>query len=178
MEVGGLPALPEEETWGLLCEVFPCYFLTHLSLCLYSFFFNSLHLSSILIIEGLHKIEAAVTRSEAEGFCRLLKGAASHPSLSSILPPMKKCHPAPTTKASKPPLQESSKVSPEVCVSVVEEMEQIPEAPLKLVPEAPSLVAAEAPEEAIPAHMTPLCLQLGALRGCTSARLRVARRGH
>ena len=25
MEVGGFPALPEEEAWGLLCEVFPLF---------------------------------------------------------------------------------------------------------------------------------------------------------
>ena len=110
--------------------------------------------------EGLCKIETVVTGSEAEGFYGLLKEAVSHTSLSSIPIPSRKCHPALNATASKPPLQEPSRVAPEVSVPVAEEKEQTPEAPMKLALEAPSLVVQEALDVAIPAHMTPLCLQL------------------
>ena len=78
-----------------------------------------------------------------------------------VLPPSKKHHPAQTATASKPPLQEFSRVAPKVSVPGAEEKEQMPEAPKKLAPEAPSLVVPEALEAAIPAHMTPLHVQLG-----------------
>ena len=127
---------------------------------------------------GLCKIEAAVTGSEVEGFYGLLKGAASHTSLSSIPPlPRNLVLPQPPLPLNHPfrsPVESHLKY----LFLWAEEKEQTPEAPMKLALEAPSLVAPEAPEEAIPAHMTPLCLQLGVSRRCTSAGLRVARRGH
>ena len=59
-----------------------------------------------LEMEGLGKVEAAVAGSEAEGLYGLLRGAISHPSISSAPPPPKKaCH-IPSTTVSHPPPQE------------------------------------------------------------------------
>ena len=75
-------------------------------------------------------------------------------------------------------------MEPEACAPAAEKEEQAPEASASTVTkseaalEVPSLAAPEALERAIPTHMTPLCLQLGASRGSTSARWRVAVRGH
>ena len=49
---------------------------------------------------------------------------------------------------------------------------------LGLALEVPSPAAPEALEVTIPAHMTPLHLQLGASRGCISAKLKVVQSGH
>ena len=103
---------------GLFCEVFPflSFFLSFglyfsqsmnlsLILMLDSIFFQGLNLlkrastlrkeAQQLESEGLQKIESALAGSEVEGFYRLLRGAISHSSISSIPPPPKKipsCH--------------------------------------------------------------------------------------
>ena len=90
-----------------------------------------------LEMEELAKMEAAVAGSEAEGFYALLRGAISHsylPTCSS--PPKKACH-APSATVSHLPPQEST--GPEASVP-------------------------PAPEEEIPAHMQPLCIQLGGIK--------------
>ena len=57
--------------------------------------------------EGLGKTEAAVAGSEAESSYGLLRGAMSHPSISSASPPHKKaCH-TPSTTVSHLPLGRS-----------------------------------------------------------------------
>ena len=68
------------------------------------------------------------------------------------------------------PPQEPEKVAPEVSGLMAEKEKQ--------ALEAPSPASSEAPEETIPTHMQPLHLQLGVLKGCTSARLKVAQRDH
>ena len=93
--------------------------------------------------EGLQKIESAVVGSEAEDFYGLLRGAASHTSISSILPPPKKCHPAPTATISQSPPQKSEKVTSKVSVPVTEGEEQTPEASAATVMK--SKLALEAP---------------------------------
>ena len=114
--------------------------------------------------EGLGKLEAAVAGSEAEGFYRLLRGAIAHPPISSALPPSKKVHHTPSATVSHLPHQEST--GPKVSKPTMGIAEQELEAALP------------ASEEALPAHMQPLCIQLGASRECTEARLKVAKRDH
>ena len=89
---------------------------------------------------------SAVSGSEGEGFYRLLRGAVSHTSSS----------PAPNMTVLQPPPQKPEKVAPEVSVLVAEKEKQ--------APEVPSPVSSEAPEETIPAHMQPLCLQMGGIK--------------
>ena len=78
--------------------------------------------------EGLWKIESAVAGSEAEDFYRLLRGAVSHPPISSIPTPLKRCCPAPATTVSKLPPQESKQMGSEVSNPVVSKAELAPEA--------------------------------------------------
>ena len=63
-----------------------------------------------LEMEGIQKIELAVVGSEVDGFYGVLKGAVSHTSSSSALPPSKKCHSAPTAIVFQLPPQEPEKV--------------------------------------------------------------------
>ena len=76
--------------------------------------------------------------------------------------PTQECCLAPTATISKPPPQEPEETVPEVPTPAVEEVE--------LAPESPSHAVAPALEVTIPTHMGPLCLQLGASRGCINAR--------
>ena len=199
IEVGGFPALLEEEAWGLLCEVCS-FFLFHfflpfnrniplvtvlafLNLLLVINLLTSLQgldllkrvsayreLAQWLEAEGLRKIESAVSGSEGEGFYGLLKGAVSHASSSPVQPLLKKHCPTPTATISHPSTQEPERVAPKVSGSAAEKE--------KHVLEVPSLASTETPEETIPAHMQPLCIQLEVSKGCTDARLKVAQRGH
>ena len=130
-----MPALAEEEAWGLLSQVFLCFIL--LSFSDFSFvvlglslafvtdsfsLFQGLHLlwqasvlreeAQQLEVEGLQKVELAVAGLEAEGLYGLLRGVLSHSSMSSASPPPKKCNQAPTATVSKLPPQESKKVEP------------------------------------------------------------------
>ena len=86
-----------------------------------------------------------------KGFYGLLKGAVSHTSISSALPPPKNamlpnCHCLPATP------QEPEKVEPKVSAPAVEKEEQAPEASAstetksEVAPEVPSLAAPEALE--------------------------------
>ena len=119
--------------------------------------------------EGLQKIKLAVAGLEAEGLHRLLRGTIClspcpwphpHPKNAAMLqlPPFLSC-----------PLRSLNELHL-VSAPVVEEVE--------LALEAPSSAVSEAQEVAIPTHMSPLCLQLGASRGFTNARLRGAVRHH
>ena len=103
-----------------------------------------------LEMEGLAKMEAAVAGSEVEGYYELLRGAISHSSLlTSSSPPKKACH-APTTTVSHLPTQEST--GPEAS------------APVEQALESASLAVPPVLEEEIPAHMQPLCIQLGGIK--------------
>ena len=101
-------------------------------------------------MKGLAKMEAAVADSEAKGFYGLLRGAISHSSLPTFPPPPKKACPAPSTTVSHLPPQESTE--PEAS------------APADQVLESASLAVPPASEEEIPAHMQPLCIQLGGIK--------------
>ena len=109
--------------------------------------------------EGLAKMEAAVASLEAEGFYGLLRGAISHSSLPTSSPPPKKAHCAPSNTISHLFPQESTE--PEAF------------APADQALESASLAVPPASEEEIPAYMQPLCIQLGASKGCTDVRLRL-----
>ena len=114
--------------------------------------------------EGLEKIEVAVTGSEAEGLYGLLRGAVTHSSLSTSSPPPKKtCH-IPFSFIPHLPPQEPKE--PEASVSAEWALESTSST-------APSVL-----ERVIPTEMQPLHIQLGASRGFTDVRLRVAGRDH
>ena len=101
----------------------------------------------------------AVTGSEVEGFYGLLRGVTSHSHLLPSQPLFKKpCH-APHATTSQPPPWEST--GPKVSDPADQAME----------PASPAALSAL--EEAIPAHMQPLCIQVGASNECTDAGLRV-----
>ena len=100
--------------------------------------------------EGLEKMEVAVTGSEVEGFYGLLRGAVSHSSLPMSSPPPKKTHHAPSSTITHPPPQESKE--PEASVSAEQALESTSST-------APSVLEGE-----IPAHMQPLCIQLGGIK--------------
>ena len=109
-------------------------------------------------------MEVAVTGSEAEGFYGLLRGAVLHSSLPTSSPPPKKtCH---------APYSTISHLSPQ------ESKESEASVPAEQALESATLTIPPVLEEEIPAHMQPLCIQLGASRECTDVRLRVARRAH
>ena len=95
-------------------------------------------------------MEVAVAGSEAEGFYRLLRGAVSHSSTSSASPPYKKVHHTPSTTIPHLPPQEST--GPEVSDPAGQAMESA----------SPAVLLAS--EEAIPANMQPLCIQLGGIK--------------
>ena len=100
--------------------------------------------------EGLGKMREAVAGSEVEGLYGLLRGVISHSHLLPSQPPPKKpCH-APSTTISQPLLQESTgqKVSD----------------PAGQATGPPSPAALSALEEAIPAHMQPLQIQVGGIK--------------
>ena len=119
-------------------------------------------------MEGLGKVKAAVAGLEAEGFYGILRGAIAHPPTSSALAHSKKaCH-TPSTTISYLPHQEST--GPEVSKSATGIAEQ--------ASEAVSPTALPASEEALPTHMQPLHIQLGASRECTDAGLKVAKMDH
>ena len=119
--------------------------------------------------EGLQKIESAVAGLEAEGLYRLLRGAVSHSPVFSTPPQPKNTAMAPTATISHLPPQGSDEAAPEASTPVVEGVES--------ALEAHSSSVSKALEVAIPCHMAPLHLQLGASRGCTNAGLRGALRG-
>ena len=117
-------------------------------------------------MEGLQKVQLAVAGSEAEGFYRVLMGAVLQLSMSSApSPPKRHCH-APTATISKLPPQESKGVEPEASAPVVEGT--------GLALEAPSSAVSQALEVTIPAHMTPLHLNVGEPKGCINVELRGA----
>ena len=119
--------------------------------------------------EGWEKIGAAVAGSEVEGLYGLLRGVVAQSLVSHVPPPSKKCHHAPTYTVSKLPPQEP---------------EGVPEASMHtgdrsfMAPEVPPSAASLALEEALPFNMQPFCLQLGVLKECANAGLKVAKRGH
>ena len=114
--------------------------------------------------EGWGKMREAVAGSEAEGLYGLLRGVTSYSHPAPSQPPIKKPHFAPSTTISKPTPQEST--GPEVS-------EPADQATGPASPAAPP-----APEEAILAHMQPLRIQVGALKGYISAGLKIAKRAH
>ena len=144
------------------------------------FFFQGLHLlrwasllkeeAQQLEVDGLQKIELAVAGSETEGLYRLPEGS-SITFLHVLCPtPLKGCHHTPTTTVSKPPPQQSEGVEPEPSAPAAEQS--------GLAQEAPSLAVSQALEVVIPAHMTPLCLNVGASKASINAGLRGAVRNH
>ena len=120
--------------------------------------------STAFEVDSLLKMEVAVTGSELEGFYGLLRGAMLHSSVSPAPPPHKKVHHTPSATISHLPPHEST--GPDVCESADQAMKAV------------SPAAPPASEEAIPAHMQPLHIQLGASNEYTNARLRDARRPH
>ena len=108
MEMGGFPALPKEEAWGLLCEV--CYFLlshffhgsptTPSLVCCTNSFSSLLFLGYRTIeeggktegidaeevSEGWEKIGAAVAGSKVEDLYGLLRGVIAQSSMSHFHP--------------------------------------------------------------------------------------------
>ena len=123
-----------------------------------------------LEMAGLGKIEVAVAGLEVEGLYRLLMGAISYPSISSVPPPPKKSHHSPSATISHPLPLELAGAVPKASSPAAKDVEQA----LKAV----SPAASQASEEALPTHMQPLCLQLGASREYTNARLKDVHRGH
>ena len=142
VQVGGFPANPEEEAWGLLLEVsllssLSLLLLVWLSTSLYiptpvfSFIFQGLDLlkragsmreeahrlemeAQCLETEGLEKMKVVVAGSEAKGFYGLLRGAMLHYSVSPAPPHHKKiCH-TPSATISHPPPR-----SPQDLMSVI-----------------------------------------------------------
>ena len=100
--------------------------------------------------EGWGKLKEAVAGSEAEGLYGLLRGVTSHSHpLPSQPPPKKLCY-APSTTISQLPPQESTE--PEVS-------DPAGQATGPASPAAPSAL-----EEAIPAHMQPLQIQVGGIK--------------
>ena len=84
------------------------------------------------------------------GFYGLLRGVISHSSLPTSSPPSKKAHHAPSFTASHLLPQESKE--PEAS------------APVEQALEPASLTVPPVLEEEIPAHMQPLCIQLGGIK--------------
>ena len=101
---------------------------------------------------GEVEVAVAVAGSEVEGLYGLLKGAISHPSISSAPPPPKKAHHTPSATVSHPPPQEPTCVTPKASDPATKIVEQALEA------------AYLASEEALPANMQPLHLQLGGMK--------------
>ena len=170
----GFPAHLEVEAQGLLLEVslFSLFFSPHVVFYFFTFLPLYFHLSGTrstkkpgslweeahkfemeaqhLEAEGLEKMEAAVAGSEAEGFYGLLRGAMLHSSISPALPPYKKVHHTPSITISHPPPQEST--GPDVPDPADQAMKAV------------SSAISPALEEAIPANMQPLHIQLGGIK--------------
>ena len=113
--------------------------------------------------EGLEKLEAAVTGSEVEGLYGLLRGAILHSFLSTSSPPPKKTCCTPSSTISNLPPQEP--MEPEASVPTEQALQSASST-------APSV------EREIPAHMQPLCIQLGASSMYTDVRLKLGGRAH
>ena len=105
---------------------------------------------------GMGKIEMVVAGSEVEGLYGLLRGAISHPSISSAPPPPKKAHHSPSATISHLPPQELAGAIPKATNPATKDVEQALEA---VSPAAPPTS-----EDALPAHMQPLHLQLGGIK--------------
>ena len=106
--------------------------------------------------EGLQKVEMAVAGSEAESLYSLLRKLYHIPHV--LCPtPSKRHHQAPTTTVSRLPPQEPREVKPEPSTPAAEGD--------IMAQEVPSLAISQALEVAIPAHMTPLCLNKGCQMG-------------
>ena len=104
--------------------------------------------------KGLEKVEVAVAGWEVECICGLLRGAMSHPSISSASPAHNKaCH-TPSATVSHLPPQEST--GPEISSPKVD----IPEQALGVA----SPAVPPASEETLPSDMQPLCIQLGGIK--------------
>ena len=82
--------------------------------------------------------------------------------------PIQNFYHTPTATISKPPPQEPE--TPEASTHVARN--------LNLAPEVSSLAASLALEVAIPAHMTPLCLQLGGIKTVDKCWVEGAVKGH
>ena len=82
----------------------------------------------------------------------------SHVAFLQVLypTPPKKCHQSPAATVSMPPSQEHQEATPEASAPAMIKSE--------LALEVPSPAAPETAEEAIPAHMTSLHLQLGGVK--------------
>ena len=109
--------------------------------------------------EWLGKVEVVVAGLEVEGFYRFLRGAIADPISSAPSTPKKACY---TPSAPHEP----TGITLEASKSATQVTEQASEA------------ASPAPEEALPANMQHLCIQLGVSKGCIDARLKVARRDY
>ena len=103
-----------------------------------------------LELEGWGKMKEAVAGSEAEGLYGLLRGVTSHSHPLPSQPNLKKPCFAPNTTISQPPPQES--IGPEVSDPTGQ----------AIGPASPA--APTALEEAIPAHMQPLQIQVGGIK--------------
>ena len=116
-----------------------------------------------LEVEGWKKLGEAVAGSEVEGFYGFLRGVTTHSlPLLPQLPP-KKPHPAPSTTISQPTPQDPK--GPEVSDPAGQAT-------------GPSLPAAPiAPEEAIPAHMQPLRVQVGGTKRIYKCRVEGCKEG-
>ena len=100
--------------------------------------------------EGWGKMKEAVAGSEAEGLHGFLRAVTLHSDPLPSQPPLKKPHFAPSTTISQPPPQESTGR---------EVSEPAGQATGPASPAAPP-----APEEAIPACMQPLQIQVGGIK--------------
>ena len=104
----------------------------------------------------LGKIWLAVAGSEVEGVYGLLWGAMLHSSRSSIPPPPKNATNPQLALSPCHPNKSIQEATPEASTPAMMKSE--------LAPEVSSPAAPEAAEEAIPTHVTPLCLQLGDIK--------------
>ena len=100
--------------------------------------------------EGWGKMKEAVKGSDTDGLYGLLSGVTSYSHPLPSQPPLKKPCYVPSTTISQPPPQES--IGPEVS-------DPTGQATGPASPAAPSTL-----EEAIPAHMQPLQIQVGGIK--------------
>ena len=114
--------------------------------------------------EGWGKMREAVAGSEAEGLYELLRGVTLYSCPVPSQPPIKEPQFAPSITISQPPPQEST--GPNVSKPAGQTTGPV------------SSAVPPAPEEAILAHMQPLRIQVGALKGYISAQLKIAKRVH
>ena len=104
--------------------------------------------------KGLEKVEATVASSEMEGLYGLLRGAMSHPSISSASPPHKKAHHTMSTTFSCLPPQEST--GPEISGPTVD----IPKKAMGGI----SPAVPPASEETLPTDIQLFDIQLGGIK--------------